>query len=94
MRQRILLRRVYTFLDKASRSITLKPEGTAPIARGIYRAQDVQPSIALEIFVHHYRIQVEASGRKTASVSSIWHRIFWVTEPRLMEVMMLAMMFF
>lgn len=46
----VVSKEMYTFLDKGERSITLKPEGTAPVARSFVENSLSQNSLALKMF--------------------------------------------
>jgi histidyl-tRNA synthetase len=46
----IVTKQMYTFLDKGDRSITLKPEGTAPAMRAALEHKLIQPGTPLRLF--------------------------------------------
>jgi histidyl-tRNA synthetase len=82
----VVNKEMYSFTDRSDRSLTLRPEGTAPIARaylehGLHR--DPQPVKAYTIapmyrygapglgrFREHYQLSVEAIGSAEASIDA------------------------
>jgi histidyl-tRNA synthetase len=82
----VVHKEMYTFSDRSDRSITLRPEGTAPIARayiehGLYR--DPQPVKAYTIapmyrygapgrgrYREHYQLSVEAIGSADPAIDA------------------------
>lgn len=82
----VVEKEMYTFLDRGGRSITLKPEGTAPAARSFIEHKlyaDTQPTKMFYItpvfryerpqagrFREHHQFGVEAFGASSASVDA------------------------
>lgn len=61
----VVSKEMYTFLDKGERSITLKPEGTAPVARAYIENNLAEESLPLKMFYFSpvFRYERPASGR-------------------------------
>lgn len=61
----VVSKEMYTFLDKGDRSITLKPEGTAPVARSYVENNLEALSLPLKMFYFSpvFRYERPASGR-------------------------------
>jgi histidyl-tRNA synthetase len=92
----IVEKEMYTFLDKANRSITLKPEGTAPIARAYIEHKMYSLPLPLKFLyiIPGFRYERPQAGR-LRQFHQFGIESFGSQSPRIdAEVMMLAMMFF
>lgn len=61
----VVTKQMYTFLDKGGRSITLRPEGTAPVMRAVIENRLLPPSGQLRLwyFIQNFRYERPQSGR-------------------------------
>lgn len=61
----VVTKQMYTFLDKGGRSITLRPEGTAPVMRAVLENRLLPPSGQLRLwyFIQNFRYERPQSGR-------------------------------
>ena len=69
----VVQKEMYTFEDKGGRSVTLKPEGTAPSVRAFIESSlynEAQPT-KLYYFIPAFRYENVQKGRLKA-ISSIW----------------------
>lgn len=92
----IVEKEMYTFLDKANRSITLKPEGTAPIARAYIEHKMYNLPLPLKFLyiMPGFRYERPQAGR-LRQFHQFGIESFGSQSPRIdVEVMVLAMMFF
>lgn len=61
----VVTKQMYTFLDKGGRSITLRPEGTAPVMRAVIENRLLPPSGQLRLwyFIQNFRYERPQTGR-------------------------------
>ena len=75
----IVQKEMYTFFDKGERSITLKPEGTAGVARMFIEHNlyaEAQPTKMYYLSTPVFRYENPAGGTIKAA-SPVWHRGVW-----------------
>ncbi|NLC62561.1 MAG: histidine--tRNA ligase [Thermoanaerobacterales bacterium] len=92
----IVEKEMYTFLDKSNRSITLKPEGTAPVARAYIEHKMYSLPLPMKLYyiIPGFRYERPQAGR-LRQFHQFGIESFGSQSPRIdAEVMLLAMMFF
>jgi histidyl-tRNA synthetase len=68
----IVSKEMYTFKDRSDTSITLKPEMTAGVVRAFIEHSLREKQPLTKVFYISPMFTGKTSGRKTASVSSVW----------------------
>ena len=75
----IVTKEMYTFFDRSNRSITLRPEGTAPVVRAFIENKIYANSIDVNKYFYFgpiFRYERPQAG-PISPISSIWSRSIW-----------------
>ena len=79
----IVEKEMYTFTDRGNRSITLRPEGTAPVVRAFLENKLYSGALPVKLFYLGPMFRYERHRLVLSSVYSVWLRVLGSSYPLL-----------